>query len=62
VAFWDISLRLKVSRDILQQRLLERWLGQGLSPAAALIRAQGNDLVNADLIAKLPLKADILLD
>ncbi|AML52230.1 hypothetical protein [Falsihalocynthiibacter arcticus] len=62
VAFWDISLRLKVSRDILQQRLLERWLGQGLSPAAALIRAQGNDLVNADLIAKLSLKADILLD
>lgn len=60
-AFWDVSIRLDVPREILQQRLVERWLGQGVSPAAALIRAQGNDLVNADLIAKLELKADIVL-
>lgn len=45
--FFDETVLLEVSEAELRRRLLERWLHHGLDPAAALARAEGNDLVNA---------------
>ncbi len=44
----------------LRARLVQRWLDQGLAPAEAEARADGNDLRNARLITERALPADIL--
>lgn len=62
VAFWDVSVRLKVPMDVLEQRLVDRWLAHGLTPEAALARSQENDLVNARLIETHELPADYTVE
>ena len=44
---WDASIWLDVSEAVLEKRLIQRWLDQGMSPEAAKARAQMNDLANA---------------
>ncbi len=44
---WDAALWLDVPEGVLQDRLTQRWLDQGMSSQDALARAQMNDLVNA---------------
>ncbi|MEP2641462.1 nucleoside/nucleotide kinase family protein [Roseobacter sp.] len=61
-AGWDISVRLDVPIDILRQRLVDRWLHEGLAPAAALARAEGNDLKNARLVQEQSVLADVVFD
>jgi pantothenate kinase len=44
---WDLAVRLDAPEADLRARLIQRWLDQGLSRAAATRRAEGNDLPNA---------------
>ena len=58
---WDFSIRLDVPRALLRERLVARWRSFGLDEAAAVERAEGNDLANADAIAAAALPADLVL-
>ena len=44
---WDASIWLDVQDEILETRLVERWLDQGMPAKEARERVQMNDLVNA---------------
>ncbi|MDE9451672.1 AAA family ATPase [Aliiroseovarius sp. Z3] len=56
---WDYSIRLDVPPDVLEKRLVERWLAHGLTLDQARARAADNDLRNANCVAQSSLKADI---
>lgn len=58
---WDLTARLDVPLRELRARLIQRWLNQGLSRAAATRRAEGNDVVNARRIIERELPAQLLL-
>lgn len=58
---WDMSVRLEVEQSDLRARLIQRWLDQGLSRAAATRRAEGNDIPNALRVIAHALPADITL-
>jgi pantothenate kinase len=57
---FDRTLFISVPREELRRRLIERWLSHGIDPAAAIARAEGNDLANADLVAACARPADLL--
>ncbi|MDX1743529.1 MAG: sugar transporter [Ruegeria sp.] len=48
--------------DELKTRLQQRWINHGLDPAAALQRALGNDLPNAERVLKNSRTADLTLN
>ena len=56
-AKWDASLWLDVPEDVLVQRLIQRWLDQGMAHKDAVARAQGNDIPNAQRVVKRALPA-----
>ncbi|GAA3865117.1 nucleoside triphosphate hydrolase [Celeribacter arenosi] len=58
---WDFSIRLDVPRAVLRERLVTRWRTFGLGEEAAIQRAEGNDLANADAISAATLPADLVL-
>ncbi|MDW4550543.1 hypothetical protein R5H32_14365 [Defluviimonas sp. D31] len=58
---WDLTIRLDVPPSELKQRLLRRWLDQGLSRDEALRRALDNDLANAERVARHSRPADLVL-
>ena len=45
---WDLTVRLDVPMTELRARLIQRWLSQNLSRAAATRRAESNDIPNAE--------------
>jgi len=47
--------------DDLKDRLQQRWINHGLDPAAAMQRATGNDLPNAELVLRESREADVKL-
>lgn len=47
--------------EVLHERLIQRWLDHGLDQAAAIARATGNDLPNAELILQNSGHADLNL-
>ncbi len=49
------------SMEALKDRLQQRWVMHGLDPEAALLRATGNDLPNAELVVKESVPADLHL-
>lgn len=55
--FWDVSIRLDVPAQILQQRLVQRWVDFGLSFEEAERRTNDNDMPNASIVAKRALPA-----
>ncbi len=57
---FDLSISIDVPDDILQQRLVQRWLSHGLSAEEALTRARSNDLPNAATVREQSLAADIV--
>ena len=59
--YWDLSIQLTCSDAELEARLIQRWLDHGLTPEAARIRAQSNDLPNARLVGQTALRADVVL-
>lgn len=58
---WDLTARLDVPVRELRARLIQRWLDQGLSRAAATRRAEINDVPNARRIIERELPAQLLL-
>lgn len=58
---WDVSVRLDVPLPELRARLIQRWLAQGLSSAAAKQRATSNDIPNAQAVIDRSLPADVVL-
>lgn len=48
--------------DDLQDRLQQRWIKHGLDPEAALLKARGNDLPNAELVLRDSRTADLQLN
>lgn len=58
---WTLSVRLDVPMADLRARLIQRWLGHGLSSAAATRRATSNDIPNAQSVLDKALPADLTL-
>lgn len=56
---WDISVRLHVPEPELRARMIQRWLRQNHTRAAATRRAEANDLPNARRLAQAALPAQI---
>ena len=54
---WDASIWLDVPDEILETRLVKRWLDQGMPAKEARERAQMNDLVNAQRVVDRALPA-----
>jgi len=54
---WDATIWLDVSEDILETRLIQRWIDNGLPKEAAKTRARMNDLVNAQIVIRHALPA-----
>jgi len=44
---WDASVWIDVPDTVLENRLIQRWLGQGMARDAARERAESNDMANA---------------
>ena len=59
--YWDLSIQLTCAEAELEARLTKRWLDQGLTPEAARLRAQSNDMPNARLVGQTALRADVVL-
>ncbi len=58
---WDFSVFLGAPIDVLRDRLVNRWLDQGLNAKDALARASSNDLPNAERILANQLPAEFEL-
>lgn len=56
---WDLTVRLDVAMQELRGRLIQRWLNQNLSRAAATRRAESNDIKNAERIIAKALPCDM---
>lgn len=54
---WDASIWLEVPEDILEARLIQRWIDHGMSEDAAKTRARMNDMANAQLVIRHALPA-----
>ncbi|MEP5758308.1 MAG: nucleoside/nucleotide kinase family protein [Litoreibacter sp.] len=59
--FWDMSIALATSSDVLRARLIERWLDYGYTPQEAREKVEENDLPNAELVQKFGTTADLTL-
>jgi pantothenate kinase len=59
---WTLSVRLDVPMVELRARLIQRWLGHGLSRTAATRRATTNDVPNAQMVLDKALPAMITLN
>lgn len=58
---WDLTVWTAPDEDVLRDRLVQRWQDHGLDPAAALARAQTNDLPNAHRILAGRMASDLSL-
>lgn len=58
---WSLSARLDVPMPELRARLIQRWLNQNLSRAAATRRAESNDIPNAQRVIDKALPCDLTL-
>ncbi len=59
---YDLTVFLRVDAVILENRLIRRWLDQGLDNTAASARALSNDLPNARLVVENSVAADLTFD
>lgn len=57
--FWDLSVWLDVPEEDLRARLIHRWLKLNFTRAAAVNRAESNDMVNVRRVIDARLTADI---
>lgn len=58
---FDLTIFLRPDFETIEKRLVDRWLGFGFSPEAAIEKAHGNDLANARIVLDESLKADLEL-
>lgn len=49
---FHLSVMLDVPLEVLEERLIQRWLDHGLDPEAARLRALSNDIPNARLVTQ----------
>lgn len=61
-AFFDASIFLAPAFDVLEQRLMARWLNLGFSHEAAKEKVESNDLKNAKLVLTRSQSTDLRLD
>ena len=59
--FFDISVFLNPGLEVLEERLVERWLDHGLDPEAARDRALSNDIPNARHVLQHSTVADVTI-
>ncbi len=60
--YYDLTVFLDVPVPVLERRLIDRWIKHGLTADAAVARARGNDLVNADVVIRQSVPADIVVN
>lgn len=60
-ALFDATVMLAPPMDVLERRLIARWLEHGLAPDQARSRARGNDLTNARRVLEQSARADLIL-
>lgn len=60
--FWDVTLWVDVPLDVLESRLVERWIEYGHSPDEAHRRALGNDIPNAHTVISGSQTAQYVID
>ena len=58
---WSLSIALTPPPEVLQARLVQRWLDHGLTAQDAARRANDNDMKNAELVVQHMLPADLTL-
>lgn len=58
---FDATVFLAPAVEVLEERLIHRWLRYGFSPEMAAEKARANDLRNARLVLEKSLAADLLL-
>ncbi|MBD3678966.1 MAG: uridine kinase [Rhodobacteraceae bacterium] len=58
---FDATVLISPPIEVLEERLIERWLNHGLSQVDAENRARGNDLTNARHVIENSAEADLLL-
>ena len=58
---FDLTVSVDPGEEVIRDRLIARWRGHGLDEAAALARAEGNDLPNAALIRAESVPAQVTL-
>lgn len=58
---WTLSIALDVPDDVLEKRLVQRWLSHGLSTQAARNRAMSNDIPNAQRVMRNRLMPDLTI-
>ncbi len=59
--YWDLALYLDAPHDVLEERLVHRWLDHGMTLEDARAWALGNDIPNARRVAAARLPADAVL-
>ena len=57
--YWDLSVFLDVEPKLLRERLMQRWLDQGLTLDQAKKRLKENDLVNVETVVSGSSVADL---
>ena len=55
---FDMTIALTPKLDVIEERLIQRWLDYGFDREAAIQKARGNDLANARVVLQESLKAD----
>ena len=58
---FDVTVMIDAPDEVLERRLVERWLGYGLDRQAAVARARSNDLENARRVRALSRPADFAI-
>jgi pantothenate kinase len=58
---WDFSIMLDVPQEIIEKRLLERWVANGFDASQAAFKIKNNDLPNAIIIKNNSLEANYYL-
>lgn len=59
--FWDLTIALRVPRDVLEQRLMQRWLDHGYAEDEAKRKVYENDMLNADTVLNASGSADVVV-
>lgn len=60
-AFFDFKVMLRPSLQVIETRLIQRWLDHGYKPDEAHTKARGNDLANARIILAESVAADLTI-
>ena len=58
---FDFTIMLRPSLDVIEERLVQRWLDHGYPREEAIVKARGNDLANAEVILAESGPADLTL-